>query len=485
MLGAGILIILVFVMVFGGIWPGSNHTVTRTITLAEAGFSPQEIIITKGDIVMFRSTRGVPFWPASNLHPSHDIYPEFDPQMPIDSDKEWSFRFDNVGKWQFHDHLAPIYTGTIIVNDGNAVSLGSDTSAQVSKDSCKKLSGGEQKQCWQDLVVSTLERKGLDGAFDQLASLENSETSFPAACHDITHKLGAAAYSLFAAGKDFHVSPKSAYCSFGFYHGFMETLVRSEGRDLAKARQFCEYVDEQLSRDAPNAVFSCYHGIGHGLTDLHNQSEWGNERAMTAPALALCRQVAQNEKQLLLCGTGVFDAISLAYYNNSYGMVMKKDDPLWLCREQADDFKKSCYMDSMPAILWLGKSTLAGAAPYIEKIADETYAVIAMRSLAGNSVRFTFRGASMNPDVSTCRKLKTYLRAACIQGLAQGVMEFGTSEIEYKGALDFCRSPVINEQERATCMKSVFSYASERYSSAKVTEICTSDGGIYKRYCAL
>lgn len=482
-MGLGLIIAIVFLLVFKGVVRLGSAGQTHVIMLTEDGFSPQEITITTGDMISFKTNRSVLFWPASNLHPTHDIYPEFDPKEPILPDKEWRFRFDKAGRWQFHDHLAPKYTGTVVVRDSNLASFAGDSRDARSADDCAKLSDGEQKQCWQDVIIATLQEKGLNAAFDLMASLHEAQPTFRGACHDITHKLGTAAYVQFAAGNDFKMSEKSAFCSFGFYHGFMETLVRS-GKDLNTARAFCAYVDKQLSQDAPHAVFSCYHGIGHGLTDLHNKSEWGDERAMTKPALALCKKISENKEQLLLCGTGVFDAISLAYYNRAYGMVMKKDDPLWLCREQPDEFKESCYRDTMPAILWLGKSTLAGAAPYVEKFAPDPYAVIAIQSLATNSVRFTIQGNIMKPDVSSCRKLGRLLHIPCIKGLAQGVMEFGTPGVEYKEALDFCASSAVLSEEREPCIKSVLSYSSTRYSQKKFAKICTTVGEAYKHFCS-
>lgn len=87
------------------------------ITLTEDGFTPDTLTITKGTTVTFASTNNEYYWPASDLHPSHGIYPDFDPKEPIAGDKTWSFRFDKVGTWKFHDHIAPYYTGTITVTE--------------------------------------------------------------------------------------------------------------------------------------------------------------------------------------------------------------------------------------------------------------------------------------------------------------------------------------------------------------------------------
>src|SRR5581483_4444795 len=86
-----------------------------TVIVDDNGFTPTEVTIKKGQTVRFVN-RGKNFhWPASNPHPTHDIYPEFDPKIPIPSGKFWSFEFDRVGQWGYHDHLVPYHTGTITV----------------------------------------------------------------------------------------------------------------------------------------------------------------------------------------------------------------------------------------------------------------------------------------------------------------------------------------------------------------------------------
>lgn len=85
------------------------------VTQTEDGFTPEKITIKKGDTVIFKTKRNKFFWPASDLHPTHLIYPEFDPKDPIDPKKSWSFKFEKVGTWKYHDHLAPYYTGAIEV----------------------------------------------------------------------------------------------------------------------------------------------------------------------------------------------------------------------------------------------------------------------------------------------------------------------------------------------------------------------------------
>ena len=78
-------------------------------------FEPSQVQVKKGTRVIFENEDSQPRWPASNLHPTHGIYPEFDPRQPVEEGTQWSFVFDQVGSWKFHDHLFPSLRGTITV----------------------------------------------------------------------------------------------------------------------------------------------------------------------------------------------------------------------------------------------------------------------------------------------------------------------------------------------------------------------------------
>lgn len=85
------------------------------VEISTKGYKPKEIRIKKGSKVIFKNLDQDLHWPASNIHPTHAIYQEFDPQKPINSGGSWEFVFDKEGIWRYHDHLNPIQTGTITV----------------------------------------------------------------------------------------------------------------------------------------------------------------------------------------------------------------------------------------------------------------------------------------------------------------------------------------------------------------------------------
>ena len=99
----------------GGKAQVSQSGAEHIVELRDDGYLPKNLTIQKGETVKFITTRDGYFWPASNLHPSHGIYPEFDPKEPIAAEESWSFRFDEAGNWRYHDHISPYFTGAIEV----------------------------------------------------------------------------------------------------------------------------------------------------------------------------------------------------------------------------------------------------------------------------------------------------------------------------------------------------------------------------------
>lgn len=68
-------------------------------------FTPRHIRIKKGDKVVWLNKSSAPVWPAVGPHPTHDQYPDFDSKQKIKTEETWSFVFQRLGMWQYHNHL--------------------------------------------------------------------------------------------------------------------------------------------------------------------------------------------------------------------------------------------------------------------------------------------------------------------------------------------------------------------------------------------
>ncbi len=78
-------------------------------------FSPKTTTINAGDIVVFKNDSQSDLWPASDPHPTHTNYPEFNAQKSIAPGGKFEFKFTKVGTWGYHNHKNHDATGTIIV----------------------------------------------------------------------------------------------------------------------------------------------------------------------------------------------------------------------------------------------------------------------------------------------------------------------------------------------------------------------------------
>ncbi len=99
------------------------------VIITEQGFSPGELQISAGEEVVWINFGKKKSWPASDLHPTHLNYPNSDIKKCKTEDKtnifdacrgllegeSWSFKFNDGGTWEYHDHLNAELRGTIIV----------------------------------------------------------------------------------------------------------------------------------------------------------------------------------------------------------------------------------------------------------------------------------------------------------------------------------------------------------------------------------
>jgi len=84
------------------------------ITYTKDGFSPDQATIVAGTEVLFSNQSGGTMWVASDPHPVHTNYSEFD---QLENGGAYSFTFTKSGIYNFHDHLNPKNRGKIIVEE--------------------------------------------------------------------------------------------------------------------------------------------------------------------------------------------------------------------------------------------------------------------------------------------------------------------------------------------------------------------------------
>ncbi|MEK6897300.1 MAG: hypothetical protein AABW93_02100 [Nanoarchaeota archaeon] len=105
------------------------QTSEEVIEITSSGLIPATIEISKGDTVTWVNKDVEKHWPASAIHPTHRVYPGsdiekcgtgeeksiFDSCRGLATGESWSFTFNEVGSWSYHDHLVNGLFGKVIV----------------------------------------------------------------------------------------------------------------------------------------------------------------------------------------------------------------------------------------------------------------------------------------------------------------------------------------------------------------------------------
>lgn len=349
---------------------------------------------------------------------------------------------------------------------------------------CKTFSSNSQKkQCWESLIDSSLKDEGINKTFDILESLYKTEPDFANECHGYSHKIGEAAYKLFSTNhKDQTLSSKSFYCGYGYYHGFMETMLHTTGT-LDGAREFCKYAGEKLKNQNNDAEGTCYHGIGHGVVDGSDPRSEGNVEEIIRPGLELCQKVAPTERFLNRCSSGVFNSMSIMIGGRRHKLSIDQKNPMWVCSKQSNPiFKMTCYQEMNTLLLGLEKGDFKKAVEWIKDIPEEKIALSAMDSMGQYAANFRKKGSDHTEEIKICQQWPEKLRFACLRGFSVGIILFGAPGEEYKEALAFCQNKLLTDADKDACLERLTWGLYNTYPAEKYKQICQVEEK-YMKHC--
>ncbi len=108
--------------------PTTNSLISATVTYDGTNFSPASVTVKQGGTVNFIDKSGTQMWIASNPHPAHAGYDGTNREThcatgyvgpkPFDEcsyGASFSFVFNKIGSWGYHDHLNGNAGGTVVV----------------------------------------------------------------------------------------------------------------------------------------------------------------------------------------------------------------------------------------------------------------------------------------------------------------------------------------------------------------------------------
>lgn len=316
------------------------HSQTIIIEMTPEGFSPQSVTLDNNSTVIFINKDSKPHWPANDVHPTHDLYPEFDPQRGIEPGQSWPFRPKKAGEWRFHDHLFPHFHGSLTVTSeagtktsGSGINL-SDGFKKIidslwsnlksvfslkrqvevpSRENFIKLSSKEQFKTLEDLAYSQEAEK----AWQFIKETYKGQAGSSGNVHDLAHLSGGL---LFEKLGFVGLGKCSVDFAFGCFHGFLDKAFAKSIDKMQEAHDACRKLDSTLS----GPVASCIHGIGHGIASFYSVSDLNK-------ALLTCRRLSSGSEYC-------FDGVFMEFARSAPDSFYKKDDPLYPCDQLEEKF---------------------------------------------------------------------------------------------------------------------------------------------------
>ena len=320
--------------------PVFAHGAFQHIDMTSSGFSPAQVTISQNQTLEFVNLDREPHWPASDVHPTHDLYKEFDPTVAIEAGKSWTFRFTKAGKWGFHDHLNPHRRGVVTVIGENKtnglfqffkaieqviVQAFSRLNARLSvknekampADRFQKLSQKEQTHYLQSLA----DGKGAESAWNFILTSFKGQPGTTGNIHDLAHFVGGLLYEHKGMVGLSSCTPTFA---FGCYHGFLDRAFQKSLDGLVPAYEACLAVGKANS--GPFA--SCIHGIGHGIASFFGVSDLNQ-------SLSACQKLEQGKEY---CYDGVF----MEFVRSSDKNFYRADDNYYPCTTLDERYQHAC-----------------------------------------------------------------------------------------------------------------------------------------------
>lgn len=88
-----------------------------TVKYTDTGFLPVTVTVKQGTTVTFTNDSTSGMWVASAVHPTHQLLPGFDQLTSSAKGTSYDYTFTKVGTWKYHNHVAPSFTGTVVVTE--------------------------------------------------------------------------------------------------------------------------------------------------------------------------------------------------------------------------------------------------------------------------------------------------------------------------------------------------------------------------------
>ncbi len=387
------------------------------------GFEPRSVEVGAGEAVVFENVDDEGHWPASDDHPTHEIYPAFDPKKPIQPGTSWSALLDRPGTWKYHDHMNPTLTGEIVVKEAEppgsgifssigaffagayeatvAALLGtegdSDSGGASGGDAEEPRDARYEKK--EDELVALMKEENPRVALDRLRTEIEKDDALSRSCHSLVHEIGREAYEEYGDVGE-AMKYRDEVCNSGYLHGIIETRF-SESEDVFSEMQtMCDGY-----RDGGFLNWQCNHGLGHGVM-FYTANDLPR-------SLEMCDRLGDSFASSN-CANGVFMENFNADQKLHLSKFLKEEDPFYPCMKQAERHKPDCYAYAPTYFLSLHQDDYAGALKWCRD-AEAGFEVVCAYGVGMQTIKENMNDPKFVE--STCTSGEPEQTAPCIQGM--------------------------------------------------------------------
>lgn len=467
----------------------SAHGGAHLIELREDGFHPSEITVNQGETVTFENAGKKAHWPASDIHPTHQIYPAFDPKREIPPHGSWNFTFDRAGSWKMHDHLFSEFTGKIVVRTSSGALQEQAQSVPLKQQNfLSRMKIQFLKQLYRIFPtklthvldsVNMMEVAKNDDAVDywlrvigpervMAEMLADSGGGSTMDCHQPAHTIGRIAYKIFAAKAFQHGNPA---CHSGYYHGAMESFLSEQGTDqlAEKITTLCKSFPSQFG------IFECLHGVGHGVLAYENYD--------LPVALKTCAELGSDYDRSSCYGGLFMENIVTAQglgARPAHTTTWVSADPLFPCNgiDQESGIQYQCYLMQTSRMLQLSHYDFAHVATECEQ-APKAMISVCFRSLGRDIAGFTLRKPT--EIVRLCATVPQDYHDECITGAINVIIDFWGAGLENQAAA-VCT--LLTTTQKTQCYSVLSGRLTDIFSKpADRTRICDGFEPAYQHLC--
>lgn len=277
-----------------------NNENNVTIHVDENGYTPNEVTIKPNTEIVFENIGNNDHWPATDNHPSHTLYDgtsleehcadesskSFDSCGPVSTEESWSFTFEKVGTFNYHDHIWPHLGGKIIVKDEVSEKINNKNIIFYFLNSFRQVfakiasffisheknfnlnSGSTENEFYENLQFrykNIVLEKDPREAIHSLQKESSTNSEVLALCHDTLHSIGHTAYQKYGSFQE-AAKFQSDFCNSGYIHGIFESYFENTDNPLSGLKEQCNEYASISGRDFD--LWQCHHGVGHGFMYL-------------------------------------------------------------------------------------------------------------------------------------------------------------------------------------------------------------------------